>query len=64
MGKAMKKLFALAAGTTAAWALAIRPRTSGKPDMSEINCKERDTRSENPLSDSEKKEKPHGGASA
>ena len=36
MGKAMKKLFALAAGTTAAWALAIRPRTSGKPDMSEI----------------------------
>ena len=36
MGKAMKKLFALAAGTTTAWALAIRPRTSGKPDMSEI----------------------------
>ena len=36
MGKKIKKLLAVAAGTTAAWALAIKPRTSSKPDMSEI----------------------------
>jgi glycerophosphoryl diester phosphodiesterase len=36
MGRAMRKLFTFAAGTAAAWALAIKPRTSGKPDMSEM----------------------------
>ncbi|MFA7953502.1 hypothetical protein, partial [Klebsiella oxytoca] len=36
MGKKLKRLFGVAVGTTAAWALAIKPRTSNKPDMSEL----------------------------
>ena len=36
MGKKLKKLVGILAGSTAAWALAIKPRTSNKPDMSEL----------------------------
>lgn len=36
MGKKMRKLFGAALGTAAAWALAVKPRTSGKPDMTEF----------------------------
>ena len=33
MGKTAKKIFWITAGTIAAWAVAIKPRTKGKPDM-------------------------------
>ena len=36
MGKTFRRLLSAAAGTAAAWALAVKPRTSGKPDMSEF----------------------------
>ena len=36
MGRKLKKLFGAAVGTAAAWALAVKPRTSGKPDMTEF----------------------------
>lgn len=36
MGKTLKRLFTAAVGTAAAWALAVKPRTSGKPDMTEF----------------------------
>ena len=34
MGKTAKRIFWIATGTIAAWAVAIKPRTKGKPDMS------------------------------
>lgn len=33
MGKTARKVFLITAGTVAAWAAAIKPRTKGKPDM-------------------------------
>ena len=36
MGKTLKRLFTAAVGTAAAWALAVKPRTSGKPAMTEF----------------------------
>lgn len=36
MGKKIKKLLKAAVGTSAAWALAVKPRISNKPDLSEI----------------------------
>ena len=34
MGKTFRRLFALALGSAAAWAVSIKPRTKNKPDMS------------------------------
>lgn len=34
MGKTSKRIFWITVGTVAAWAVAIKPRTKGKPDMS------------------------------
>ena len=36
MGKTFRRFLGTAAGAAAAWALAVKPRTSGKPDMSEF----------------------------
>lgn len=34
MGKTAKRIFWITTGTLAAWAIAVKPRTKGKPDMS------------------------------
>ncbi|MCF0145392.1 MAG: hypothetical protein HUJ73_02275, partial [Eubacterium sp.] len=36
MGSTAKKIIGIAIGSAAAWAVAVKPRIWGKPDMSEI----------------------------
>lgn len=38
MGKTSKRIFWIATGTIAAWAVAVKPRTKGKPDMSAFSA--------------------------